>query len=65
MPNIPPEDLKITLCRNIVFSKDYHKMNKIQKLSIAKFTVRDIFDFAASENFIKVLKKKILCTTVD
>jgi len=33
-------------------------MNKIQKLSIAKFTVSDFFDFAASENFIKVLKER-------
>jgi len=40
-------------------------MNKIQELSIAKFTVSDFFDFSASENFVKVLKRKIGFTTVD
>jgi len=58
LPNFSPEDLKIPCYRNALFCKDYYKMNKIQKLSIAKFTVSDFFDFAASENFIKVLKER-------
>jgi hypothetical protein len=32
-------------------------MNKIQKLSTAKFTFSDFFDFPASEHFRKVLKE--------
>ena len=41
-----------------MFCKDYYKTNNIQKLSIAKFTLSDFFEFAASEHFRKVLKER-------